>query len=846
MTILEDIKQRLFIDQDTQRVALVGLGGVGKTQTVLEFAYSVKYDWPDFTIFWIPALSMESIEQACSEIMRILKLPEVTDDTEDAKELVRQYLSSDNAGKWLLIVDNADDSNLLFGGGQQAQGLADFLPQSETGFILFTTRYQEIAVRLESDVVEVKEMNNQEAISFLGKSLVSNSVARNQVLYNEAIATELLEELAHLPLAIAQAAAYLSRNNTLSISGYLQLLRDTEQGLIHLLSQEFRDSTRYRDNTRYRDKTVENAVAKTWLVSFNQIRDHDVVAADLLSFISCIESKAIPRSILPSVQPKERIVQAIGTLCGYSFIADRGHQDMYDTHRLVHLAIGKWIENDDNMVTTMEKAIQHIAVIFPTVDFANQALCRKYLTHALRLLTWEMGGDIEARYELCLKVGQYLDYEGRITESVKWMTESCRWREENLAEEHPDRLHSQQNLAMAYEADGQIKKAVELMEHVVAVEARTLAEEHPSRLASQHDLATAYEADGQIKKAVELMEHVVSVQARTLAEEHRSRLASQHNLATAYEADGQIKKAVELMEHVVSVEARTLAEEHRNRLHSQHNLATAYRADGQIKKAVELMEHVVSVEARTLAEEHRSRLHSQHDLATAYEADGQIKKAVELMEHVVSVEARTLAEEHRNRLHSQHNLATAYRADGQIKKAVELMEHVVSVEARTLAEEHRDRLASQHNLATAYEADGQIKKAVVELMEHVVSVEARTLAEEHRDRLASQHNLATAYEADGQIKKAVELMEHVVSVEARTLAEEHPSRLASQHDLATAYEADGQIKKAVELMEHVVSVEARTLAEEHPSRLISESVLKDFRAQELDDLDISSTQRDGI
>jgi tetratricopeptide (TPR) repeat protein len=476
----------------------------------------------------------------------------------------------DAAGKWLLIVDNTDDINLIFGGEQQAQGISDYLPQSESGIIMFTTRYQEVATQLVgSDVIEVDEMNGDEAVSFLEKSLASNSVARKQVSENRANATELLDALAHLPLAIAQAAAYLSRNKNLSIAGYLQLLQKTEQDFIRILSHEFRDSTRYKDSTRYRDKNTENAVAKTWIISFNQIREHDEVAADLLSFISCIESKAIPRSILPSVEPEERMVRAIGTLCGYSFMVDRGDQDMYDSHRLVHLAIRTWIEQMGRLAVSVEKAIQHVSTMFPIAEFANQTKCREYLTHALRLLSVEAGKNIEARYTLCLRVGQYFYYDGRISESVKWIKESWRWREEHLAEEHPSRLASQHELARAYQANGQIKEAVEL---VVSVESRINAEEHPDRLPSQHELASAYQANGQIKEAVELMEHVVSVRSRILAEEHPSRLASQHELARAYQANGQIKEAVELMEHVVTIKAVVYRNDHPSRLVSESAL----------------------------------------------------------------------------------------------------------------------------------------------------------------------------------------------------------------------------------------------------------------------------------
>jgi tetratricopeptide (TPR) repeat protein len=722
--ILEELEQSLLVGQEHQRMAIVGLGGIGKTQVALEFAYRVKESRPEYSILWIPALSMESVEQAYREIERTWDISRAKDEKEDVKELVRRRLTNKDAGKWLLVVDNADDMDLLFG-TEDSHGIMDYLPQSENGLVLFTTRHQNAAVSLaDGNVIELDQMDEKEAVSFLEKTLI-----REELLNNKTSMVELLDELSYLPLAIVQAAAYLNINKNTVISDYLLLLRSSDQDMVSLLSQEFRDSTRY--------KSSANAVAKTWLISFDQISNRDILAADLLAFISSIEWKEIPRLILPSVQPEERMVRALGTLCAYSFITKRENEEIYDMHRLVHLAIGIWVKKQRNVEEIVKKAIQHVSEVFPYPAYENQAIWRTYLTHVLRLLGRPMEEDVEERYTLCLKVGQCLYEEGRIRESVKWFEESCRWRDKNLLEEDPDRLASQHQLAMAYQADGQIKKAVELMEHVVTVRDRILAEEHSDRLASQYVLAIAYQADGQIKKAVELMEHVVIVQAQMLVEEHPDRLASQHVLAIAYQGDGQIKKAVELMEHVVAVRDRILVEEHPSRLASQHVLAMAYEADGQIKKAVELMEHVVAVEARILVEEHPSRLASQHVLAIAYQGDGQIKKAVELMEHVVAVRDRILAEEHPSRLASQHVLAMAYEADGQIKKAVELMEHVVAVEARILVEEHPSRLASQHVLAMAYQADGQIKKAV-ELMEHVVAVHTQTLAEEHPSRLASE------------------------------------------------------------------------------------------------------------
>ncbi|EON65752.1 hypothetical protein W97_04991 [Coniosporium apollinis CBS 100218] len=332
---------------------------------------------------------------------------------------------------------------------------------------------------------------------------------------------------------------------------------------------------------------------------------------------------------------------------------------------------------------------------------------------------------------------------------------------------------------------GYHKQALALLEHIVETEETALMEDHPDRLASQHELAVAYQENGQVKQAIILLEHVVKIRETTLVEDHPDRLTSQHELARAYQANGQVKQAIALLEHVVKIRETTLVEDHPDRLTSQHELARAYQANGQVKQAIALLEHVVKIRETTLVEDHPNRLASQHELARAYQANGQVKQAVALLEHVVKIHKTTLVEDHPNRLASQ-----SYQANGQVKQAIALLEHVVKIRETTLVEDHPNRLASQHELARAYQANGQVKQAVA-LLEHVVKIHKTTLVEDHPNRLASQCTLAKAYQVNRQVKQAIALLEHVVKIRETTLAEDHPNRLASQRLLARAYQASG-------------------------------------------------------
>ncbi|RYC81255.1 hypothetical protein BFJ63_vAg15855 [Fusarium oxysporum f. sp. narcissi] len=733
----EDVLRRLrglLFEQGRQKVALVGLGGIGKTQIALQLAFWVKKNKPDYSVFWMPALSMAGFEQECMKLVKTLGIR--CSEGEDAKDAVRQHLSSKDAGSWFLVVDNADDAEIFHKSTHTSGGILNFLPSGDNGRTLFTTRSRQVAIAAAKTAIEkLPKMHPEEAIDLLKRSLIDKDG-----LDDSESVSQLLDALTCLPLAIAQAAAYMNVYE-ISVAEYIRVFNDADaENMTELLEQGFDDEVHYDSS--------QGAVATTWIVSFDRIRRTAPAAADLLSFMAFIEPRGIPRSILPRLKAEQQMTQAIGTLTGHGFLSQRGREATFDMHSLVHLATRRWNENEGRDRKVRQMTLARVAEVFPTDDWENRDLWRQYLPHALRLLGTTRCMENEGECGLGLSVGRCLLVDGRTMEAVSTLEYVVKTRQRILAEDHPRRLTSEHELAGAYLADGQTKKAVQMLEHVVQIRERILAEDHQDRLASEHELARAYLEDGQTKQAVEMLEHVVKIRKRISAEDHPDRLASEHELARAYLADGQTKKAIQMLEHVVKIEARILAEDHPHRLASQHELAGAYLTDGQTKKAVEMLEHVVKIRERILAEDHPDRLASEHELAGAYLADGQTKKAVEILEHVVKTRKRILAEGHPDRLTSEHELARAYLADGQTKKAIEMLEHVVKTQERILAEDHLRRLASQNVLAGAYLTDGQTKKAI-EMLEHVVAVEAEILAEDDPSRQLSKVLLQSCYERLG-------------------------------------------------------------------------------------------------
>jgi hypothetical protein len=402
------LRQRLLAEQDCQKMSIVGLGGTGKTQVALQFAYMIKETQPGWSVFWVPAVSMESFEKACAEIAYMLETSTMADE-DDPKELVKARLGSGEAGRWLLIVDNADDKDVLYG-TKQMEGIAEYLPKGDSGVIVYTTRTPEIAELTRGDVVKIGALERHDASDYLSMLLTNKDLSKS-----EAAVAELLNELACLPLAIAQAAAYLNRHD-MSIETYLRLFSSAQENRVYLMSKKFYDDTRYNNSI--------NAVITTLVASFNQLHKRHRLAADLLAFLSCVEWKAIPRSLLPPVQSDVQMEEAIGTLRRYSFIAERDSdksnsgQDRYEMHRLVHLATGVWVRNRGVLSDELEKAVRRFVQVFLTIDNANRPQWAAYLSHARRLLGLNMGNNTPEVAMLRLLVRRCGRMESRISKAA--------------------------------------------------------------------------------------------------------------------------------------------------------------------------------------------------------------------------------------------------------------------------------------------------------------------------------------------------------------------------------------------------------------------------------------------
>lgn len=660
---------------ETQRiVSLAGLGGIGKSQIAIEYSYIFKELNPDSHVFWVYAGNEARFEHGYQSIARKLAIPGWDDERVDTLELVHEYLSDSQSGRYLLILDNADDASMFFRmkpdgrefsnerefSAASNKTLAKYLPTAGLGLILITTRDKRVGERLSSreKAIDIAFMSPSDSIELLKSKIIEED-------WDDSDGMRLAKELSYLPLALTQAAAFISEN-CISVSEYLDTLISGKEDMEELLSEHLEDTRRELD--------TENSVMRTWKLSFDHISRTMPRAADMLSLLAVLDLQGASTILLR--REKESLTSfrtALGALQAFSLVnAGRGKDALCKMHRLVALSTQKWLENTGALDKWRSEALKLLQERFPADAWATPddwPMIDSLIPHTHTVLSYPLTSpeDLLQAATLLGSVALYDLIRGKYDEAYRKSKRSLDIREAQLPLNEPLTLESANMVGESLlhrGRSGDLQAAKDTLTKTVKGRDLAIGAMHPDTLESVSDLTITLLSLDQLDAAMEMASRALKGREEVLGPHDRDTLVSLNIYGLTLQRQGKLEEAREVTERVLKKREQLLGPEQPDTLMTLNNLARLCIEQKEYAAAKEMLERALTGEAKALGAEGYDAQVSLSNMALVLQAQGEFDGAESVLRKVLAMRTKFSGPEHSSTILILQRLADLFDAKG--------------------------------------------------------------------------------------------------------------------------------------------------------------------------------------
>jgi hypothetical protein len=494
----EDTLKQLAQFLKTGTAVATGLGGIGKTQTAVEFVHRYGTYFPG-GVFWLGFASAEGVPTEiaqCGQRMN-LRLDYSGLKLEDQVQMVRAAWESELPR--LLIFDNCEDEALL----------RAFRPVTGESRVLLTSRREQWDAALNVQPVPVGMLSVTDSAALLRKLNPQLPPTSDSVL------RQIGEDLGGLPLALHLAGSYLREYQRVLVPE--QVLAELQRADVltrRVLSGEFGSSTLVLPTQHDRN------VYRTFQLSYSKLdetRVADALSLQLLACAACLApGEPVPHGLLvatilpedPSADERIQAEDALTRLTGLGLLETALEQPpTFRLHRLLQRFVQK--AREPAMAGARERVEQ---VVLAQAERVNATGLVKLLAALQRQLFFVTDAALGLRQAaLCTVVGNHLKSLGDYPRAKGYYDQALRIRQAELGEAHPNTVVSVNDLGFVLKDMGRYAEAQPYFERALKTNRTVHGEQSPETAVSLDNLGLVYKDLGRFREAQDYFEQALKI-----------------------------------------------------------------------------------------------------------------------------------------------------------------------------------------------------------------------------------------------------------------------------------------------------------------------------------------------
>jgi tetratricopeptide (TPR) repeat protein len=719
----------------TQRQALYGLGGIGKTRLAVEYAwrFGARYT----AVFFLRADSEAALRSSLAELARrpYLNLPEREVREEELQVGAVLAWLREHPG-WLLILDNVDSEDA-------AEAVLDLLPELSTGRVLLTTRRKEWPVGISKQPLDTLSLD--ESVAFL---LQRTEIDRQKTAEDEAQARLLADLLDGLPLALEQAAAYVNHNQ-ISLARYLRAW----------------ESERERVLGWFDPKTMQYPLplAMTWQATFERLSP---TAQAILTLCSFLATEPIPDAMIETCEARvcsavemlpERTAQvgeeaplldALAELAAYSMIIRQ--EGAFTLHRLVQevLRSGAARERAHDWIETAAWLVADFAPTEIAGDVRTWTVWKLLRPHAEAVVAWADAERIESpTNSLHTDLGTLLQAKSLFAEAERHLRRALAVCEASASDETKGRLAlCLNNLAQLLQETNRLDEAEPLMRRALDIWGNALGDEHPQVATAFNNLALLLQDTNRLAEAQPLMRRALDIDRKVFGDEHPDVARDLNNLAQLLQDTNRLAEAEPLMRQALDIWRNALGDEHPRVATAFNNLARLLQDTNRLDEAEPLVRQALDIWRNALGAEHPQVATAFNNLARLLQDTNRLAEAEPLIRQALGIWRNALGDEHPQVATAFNNLALLLQDTNRLAEAEPLMRQALDIDRKALGDDHPNVAIRLNNLATLLHDTNRLAEAEP-LARRAAEIFQASLGSEHPHTRTASGNHATILQA---------------------------------------------------------------------------------------------------
>jgi tetratricopeptide (TPR) repeat protein len=612
-TALQKLRKQLTDTLGTaigQTASFLGMGGLGKTQLAVEYAYRYRGSYPNGVI-WINA-----DQDIDSQLIQISKKGDwIAPESEHKIILDTAHRRLTTYSDCLIVFDNVEKYEVI----------EPYLPETQATPHLILTSHEPVPG---FEPIDIDILNDDDSLDLL---MMESGRDYDSLSFEEKDAAKrTVKELGGLPLAIEIAGAYLKYSQSISIENYLAILKDSPSSA--LAGKMFKGYTAH-----------ESDLYRTLKVS-ESIFEHAPLLKEILDVLTWSGSSFMGLSLLSAILdvPESKLYMPLSSGTTLRILRKGEAQNRYEIHRLLRTVrqeefslmnnlewaeavctrIGTWFETrreDFTNLSCYESEIDHLKQweenaekinsnqnarllwlqAYPSYHWGKYKNSCHILESALELYEKKTNDDIALKAHIISDIGIVTSFLGNYKKALEFQGCALEIREKQLGPEHPDTVNSLNNIGGTYGALGEHRKALEFKERALKIAEKQFGPEHPDTATSLNNIGGTYGALGEHRKALEFQERALKINEKQLGPEHPNTANSLNNIGGTYGELGEHRKALEFKERALKIREKQLGPEHPDTANSLNNVISSCLKINRFNVAYTILDHYLAVLPKT-------------------------------------------------------------------------------------------------------------------------------------------------------------------------------------------------------------------------------------------------------